>query len=95
MDIASLPPDVQLEEPTSLLNKKNIFTFLIIGILLLVIPVGVKLVQEQQLLKSKAAVDPIVFTGPNVSKNAAGEYVAKDPTVQVELRSPLGPPVPK
>jgi len=77
------------------LSKRNIITFLIIGILLLAIPVGVKLVQEQQLLKSKATGTEIQFVpDDNVSCDSGGNCATTDPTVQIELRSPLGPPQP-
>lgn len=80
------------ETNTSILNKKNIITLLIVGIMLLVIPAGVRLMSEQQLFKSKAAADPITFTGPNVSSD---KKTTTSTTVTVELRSPLGLPVPQ
>lgn len=80
------------QDSKGLLTKKNIITFLVVILLLLAIPITVKLVQQQQQIKSKAAGDPITFTGPNISKDSSGQYVTTDPTVQVELNSPLGPP---
>lgn len=79
------------ETNNRLLNKKNIITLLIVGIMLLVIPAGVRLISEQQVLKSRAAVDPLTFTGPDVSVD---KTTTSNTTVSVELRSPLGPPVP-
>lgn len=77
----------------ALLTKKNIISFLVIAILLLAIPFTMKLIQQRQNLQSKASTaDPINFTGPNVSQDANGGLVTTDATVQVELRSPLGPP---
>ncbi len=78
------------ETNASILTKKNIIAILIIGIILLIIPVGVKLVSERQLLRSRAAADPITFTGPDVSSD---KTTTNSTTVTVELRSPLGPPV--
>ena len=75
-----------------LLTKKNILAAIVVVLLLLAIPITVNLVQQQQKIKSKAASDPVVFTGPNVSKDNNGQYVTTDPTVQIELRSPIGPP---
>lgn len=60
---------------------------------MLAIPLGVRLIQQQQKLKSKAAGDPITFSGPSVSRDASGQFITTDPNVQVELRSPLGPPL--
>lgn len=77
------------EQNPSVLNKKNIITLLIIGIMLLVIPAGVKLVSQTQLFRSRAAADPITFTGDSVS---ADKRTTSSTTVTVELRSPLGPP---
>ncbi|MFA5933359.1 MAG: hypothetical protein WCV81_03815 [Microgenomates group bacterium] len=80
------------ENNTRTLNKKNIITLLIIGIMVLVIPVGVKLASEQQFLRSKAAADPITFTGDNVSPD---KRTTSSTALTVELRSPLGPPAPE
>ncbi|MDD2823332.1 MAG: hypothetical protein PHQ59_04620 [Candidatus Daviesbacteria bacterium] len=74
-----------------LLNKKNIIALLVIGIMLLVIPVGVKLASEQQLFKSRAAADPITFSGDSVSPD---KRTTTSTTFTIELRSPLGPPAP-
>ncbi|MDD5416035.1 MAG: IPT/TIG domain-containing protein [Candidatus Daviesbacteria bacterium] len=72
-------------------NKKNLVSLLVLGILILGIPLGVNLVRTQQIIKSRAAVDPIVFTGSNVSKKSDGTWVATKPQIQVQLTSPLGP----
>lgn len=75
-------------------TKKNIITFLLVSIALLVIPFSVKLVQQQQFFRSKAAAEPsIVFKGEGVSCDSTGSNCTsiKD-TFQVEFYSPLGPP---
>lgn len=80
---------------SNLLNKKNIIILLLIGIMVLVIPVAVSLVQQQQRLESKATVEPITFTaGGNVGTDTKGNQTTSNPVVQVELNSPLGPPEP-
>lgn len=43
------------------LTRKNIISGLVVGILLLIIPFAVKLVQEKQIFKSKASSNPIQF----------------------------------
>ena len=75
---------------SELFTKKNIITLLIVCIMLLIIPVGVKLAQEQQQLRSQAAdkADIITFTGPNVSADKA---TTTSPEVEIELRAPWPP----
>lgn len=72
-------------------NKKNLAGLLILGILILAVPVGIDLIRHQQIIKSRAAADPIVFTGPNVVQRD-GEWKAVKPQISLELTSPLGPP---
>lgn len=71
------------------LSKKNIIAILVVGILFLSIPFAVKMVQQQQTIRSKAsATDVINFTGSGVNCD-------KDPctttskTIQIELRPPV------
>jgi hypothetical protein len=72
-----------------LLTKRNIITLLVVLIILLIIPLGVKLVQQQQQLRSKAASQAsITFSGPNVSSD---KTTTTSPEVQVELRAPWPP----
>lgn len=77
------------ETNNTLFTKKNILTLLIIFIALLIIPVGVKLVQEQQQLKSRAGgAATINFTGSNVDSD---KKTTTSPDVEVELRAPWPP----
>lgn len=77
------------EAPSS---KKKILAMLAVAILLLAIPFGVKLVQQQQEIRSKAsASNPINFIGEEVKCEASG-CTTKSSTVKVELTSPFGPP---
>lgn len=91
MDFSDL--DLTLTE-NKILSKKNITTFLIIGILVLVIPFTVKLVERQQTLKSRAAGEnAITFVpGDNIECDASGNCTTTDSTVELELKSPIGPP---
>lgn len=77
------------ETDNKLLTKKNIISLLIICIILLIIPVGVKLAQQQQQLRLRAA-NPveIIFSGDNVS---ADKKTTTSPEVEVELRAPWPP----
>lgn len=77
--------------PGNLFSKKNIITYLILAIIALAIPVGIRLVQTQQLLKSQAATGDITF--PGLTQDAQGNYVTTDPQkVNIKLESPFGPP---
>lgn len=73
-------------------NKKNLINILILGILILALPLVVAGLRWQQIIKSRAVADPIVFTGTNVTKKNDGSWVARTATVSVQLTSPLGPP---
>ncbi len=76
---------------SSLLSKKNIVTYLILAIITLAIPVGVRMVQTQQaILKSRAAGTEVTF--PDLRQNANGDYVSQSPNIKVQLTSPFGPP---
>ncbi|MBI2017819.1 hypothetical protein HYS92_02105 [Candidatus Daviesbacteria bacterium] len=77
-----------------LTSKKNIATFLILAIITLAIPLGVRMVQTQQaILKSKAAGTEMAF--PDLKQNNEGNFESTTGSVKVQLNSPLGPPVPK
>lgn len=84
------------ETEKKLLNKKNLLGLLVIGILVLVIPFGVKLVREQTALRSKASTDAVKFvtgesTGIECDSNG-GNCRTTSETVELELTSPLGEP---
>ncbi|MCL4366006.1 dockerin type I domain-containing protein, partial [Patescibacteria group bacterium] len=70
--------------------KKNLVSVLILGILILALPLGITLLQRQQNIKSRANVDPIVFSGANVEQRN-GNWVSLKPQISFELTSPLGP----
>lgn len=72
-------------------NKKNIITYLTLAIIILAIPVGVKLVQKEQALKSSATGNEITF--PDLKKSdAEGNPITESPQVKIKLDSPFGPP---
>lgn len=71
-------------------SKKNLINLLVLVILILALPLSVNLVRQQQIIKSQAAVDPIVFTGSNVEQRD-GKWVALKPQISLELTSPLKP----
>lgn len=84
------------------MNKKNLITLLILGILVLAIPLGLNLLHQQQILKSKATEDPILFKDaqgnplperngiPFISGNS-GIGSSAPVKVKIQLTSPLGP----
>lgn len=49
-----------------LFTRKNIISLLVLAILVLAIPLGVRLIEERAILTGKAAVADLNFTGPNV-----------------------------
>lgn len=74
-------------------NKKNLISLLVLGILILALPLGINLIRQQQILRSRAGVDPIVFTGTNVEQRN-GKWIVLDPKqpISLQLTSPLDPP---
>lgn len=75
-------------------KKNNLITLLILGILILAVPIGINLIKNQQIFKSRAGADPIVFTGTNVvSKNGQWMVIDSKKPISLELTSPLGPPL--
>lgn len=83
--------DFNFPSEEKLLSKKNLISLLLLAILIVGIPLGVRLAQRQQQLKSRAVVDPIKFSGTGVDCSKT-ECVTTSPTINIELTSPLGPP---
>ena len=78
----------------NIFSKKNIISLLLLAILIVAIPLGVKLAQQQQILKSKAADAPrIQFSGTGVDCSKP-DCTTTSPTVDLELTSSLGAPKP-
>jgi len=79
-------------QESNLFSKRNIITFLLIAIMMAAIPVAVKMAQEQQQLKSKAASTAgIIFTGDKVKQDSSGNYTTTSPDLQIKVTSPFGP----
>lgn len=82
-----------------LFSKKNIISYLILAIIILAIPIGVRLAQQQTQLRSLATGDEIKFSGtgvtcdPNAASNEVGCKTTSG-TVKIELTSPFGSPAP-
>ncbi len=78
---------------SSFFSKKNVMSLLMVGIMLLVIPVGVKLLQKTQIFKTRASTNVISFVpGPYLAcTDAEGQNCTTSLNmVAVELRSPAG-----
>ena len=71
-------------------NKKNLLNTVLIGILLLAIPVGISLIKQQQIIKSRATGDEIRFSGATV-KCTGGDCITTSATVSAELTPPVWP----
>ena len=76
-------------------SKKVLINLLVLGILVLALPLGIKLIREQQIIKSRATEQPPVkfIEGENTFQRN-GQWMATRPQVTLELTSPLGPPEP-
>lgn len=72
-------------------SKKNIISLLFVGILFLAIPIGVQLVERQQRFSARAASEAVTFSGD--VKCSGNECTTKSPTVNFNLKSPIGPPI--
>lgn len=86
----SIPRPQLPDNLDNVLTKRNVIALLVLGVLALAIPIGVKLVQQQQQLRSKAVsqTPEIRFVGPNVSCDTAGNCTTTSTTVELELSSP-------
>ncbi len=79
-------------------HKKNFITLLLLGILILAVPIGINLIKNQQIFKSRATGEPIVIRetlGVFQRTRPGGglEWVAKKGAkISLELSSPLGSP---
>lgn len=78
------------EAEKQLFTKRNVVSFLVVAILILVIPFGVNLIETQTRIRSQAAAgDAINFAGDNVKcevKNGKEECLATDDTVNIEFK---------
>lgn len=77
------------ESENQLFTKKNIITFLLLGILVLAIPIAVILVQKQQELRSRAAGEVVTFSGDGVACDSSG-CKTNSSTVDITFNSPYG-----
>lgn len=71
-------------------NKRNLISLLILLIMIVAIYAFITF-RQQQIIKSRAAASPIVFSGDNVTQKTDGTWVAKKPNIAFQLTSPLGP----
>lgn len=72
-------------------SRKNLVNLVFLLVLVFGLPIALKLAKDQQLLRSRAAVEPIVFAGDCVvEKNGKKVLVCTDVTLQ--LTSTLGSP---
>ncbi len=72
-------------------NKKHLISLLLLGILIIALPLGIKLVSQQKIIQSRATNPPIVFKGNNVVQRN-GQWIAIKPQISLELTSALGAP---
>lgn len=83
--------DYYFNSQENIFTKKNLITLLILSIIIVAIPLGVKLIQTQQILKSKAAgQEKIEFVGLGVvgGRCSGNNCETKNLTVDIEITSP-------
>lgn len=73
-------------------TKGNLVNLLVLLVLVVALPVGIYLTRQQQILKSQAAIEPIVFLEGGCVQKQGTKVVATCPDVNIQLTSPLGPP---
>lgn len=84
-----------------IMTKKNIITILILAILLAALPLGIKLVREQQILRSRALegtaqIEFVTEGNPNIVERAGRKVLKVNPNtntarIGVKFTSPFGP----
>ncbi|MDO8570130.1 MAG: hypothetical protein Q7R97_00910 [Candidatus Daviesbacteria bacterium] len=90
--INPLPDHIEMSEK-KLFSKKNVMTFLVIAIGLLVIPFSVRMLEQANIIQIKATGDEITFVqGDNIDCTTGNTCKAIGTKFQVLLKSPLGPP---
>ena len=79
-------------------SKKNIINLLILGILILALPLGINLIQKQQILKGRAvsSAEGLEFVEEEgILERRGNTFVLKEDAqgkIKLKLTSPLGPP---
>lgn len=73
-------------------NKKHLASILFLGILILAIPIGMELLKNQRIIRSRATGEPIVFVESDDVFQKDGKWFTKTKNVSVQITSPLGPP---
>lgn len=74
-------------------SKKNLASLLVLAILVLAIPLGVNLVRQQQILKSRATGEQITFASPGIDQRTGPKgdvTVAVAQTIGLNLSLPDG-----
>lgn len=75
-------------------QKKNLINLLLLAILVLALPLVIQTVRQQQIIKSRAAADPIVFVSDNVVDLPDGKKgfkldAAGKATLELEINSSI------
>ncbi len=69
-------------------NKRGIANLLVLGILVLSLPLGIRLIRQQQIFSSKAATQNVVIGGAGVQTRSDGKKVTASTSIQVTLYAP-------
>ncbi len=80
-------------------DRKTLVSLLVLLLLAIALPLGIKLAKDQQILRSRAAADPIRFTGENVQSRGSASPVPvivpntnNEYQVDLEFNAPSAPP---
>ncbi len=74
-------------------NRKHLVSILILGILILAIPIGMELLKNQRIIRSRASGDPIAFVESDDVFQKEGKWFTKNKKISLKITSPLGGPV--
>lgn len=91
----SVDGNLKVVENSELFTRRNLIALVLLAVLLLIIPFGVNLVREQQILRSRASVDGIVEfkngNGSAITETENSLPLVHERGIQVVLQDPRGP----
>lgn len=69
------------------MNKKKLVSILLLAVLILGLPAGIYLIRRQQIIKSRATVQPIEFVADNrnVVQKDDGTKAAIGPKIKIKI----------
>src|SRR3989344_4180154 len=71
-------------------DRKTLFNLVILVVLVVLLPIGINLARNQQLLRSKAAASPVEIIEGDCVEERNGRKVLICPEVPLKITSPIG-----